>query len=81
LEELVPILFDRVYALLSTAATGTDEAILQGNMKKGYLSFLQTIFTDDLQSILISDRESDELKSFISGSAQCKTFPTYRKQA
>jgi len=58
LEELFPILFDRVYALLATSATGTDEAILQSNMKKGYLSFLQTIFTDELQDMFLSDRES-----------------------
>jgi exportin-T len=57
LDELVPILSDRVYALLATPATGTDEAILQGNMKKGYLSFLQTIFTDELQDIFLSDRK------------------------
>lgn len=51
-------MFDRVYALLATPATGTDETILQGNMKRGYLSFLQTIFTDDLQDMFLSDRES-----------------------
>lgn len=51
-------MFDRVYALLATPATGTDETILQGNMKRGYLSFLQTIFTDDLQDMFLSERES-----------------------
>lgn len=45
-----------MYALLATTASGTDEAILQNNMKRGYLGFLQTIFTDDLQDIFLSDR-------------------------
>lgn len=65
LDELAPILFDRVYALLATPATGTDESILQSNMKKGYLSFLQTIFTDELDGIFISERNKPRLDTFI----------------
>lgn len=66
LDELVFILFDRVYALLATDATGTDDDILQRNMKKDYLSFINTIFGDDLQSIFLSDRNKPRLDGFIS---------------
>ena len=44
-------------SVLSLPVTGTDDAVLQMEMKKAYVAFVSTILSSGVQDFLISDRE------------------------
>lgn len=54
MDELLPVLFDRVYLLLGEPANGTDDVLVQAELRKAYLTFLTTIFQAGLHQILLS---------------------------
>lgn len=54
MDELLPVLFDRVYLILGQPANGTDDVLVQAELRKAYLTFLTTIFQAGLHQILLS---------------------------
>lgn len=65
MDELLPLLFDRTYLLLASVPSGTDEAIMLADVKKGYTTFLATLFTEGLQDTLISDRNKPRFETWL----------------
>jgi hypothetical protein len=57
MDELLPVLFDRVYLILGQTANGTDEVLVQAELRKAYLTFLTTLFQAGLHQILLSPSE------------------------
>ncbi len=57
MDELWPHLLQRINMVLSLPVTGTDDDVLQQEMKKAYVSFVSTIMTTGVQDFLISNRE------------------------
>jgi len=51
---LMPLL-QRVYAGLSEPITGTDDEIQLGELQREYLNFLNVIFTNELEGVLVSE--------------------------
>jgi exportin-T len=58
MNELWLHLLDRINLVLSLPVTGTDDAVLQMEMKKAYIAFVSTILSSGVQDFLISDRTS-----------------------
>ena len=58
MDELWLHLLERITLVLSLPVTGTDDAILQSEMKKAYVAFISTILSSGVQDFLISERES-----------------------
>ncbi|KAJ9097300.1 hypothetical protein QFC21_004969 [Naganishia friedmannii] len=54
MDQLLPVLFDRVYLILGQPANGTDDVLIQAELRKAYLTFLTTIFQAGLHQILLS---------------------------
>jgi hypothetical protein len=54
MDQLLPVLFDRVYLILGQPANGTDDVLVQAELRKAYLTFLTTIFQAGLHQILLS---------------------------
>ncbi len=57
MDELWLHLLERITLVLSLPVTGTDDAVLQLEMRKAYVAFVSTILSSGVQDFLISDRE------------------------
>ncbi|GHJ86694.1 hypothetical protein NliqN6_3096 [Naganishia liquefaciens] len=66
MDELLPVLFDRVYLMLGQSANGTDDVLVQAELRKAYLTFLTTIFQAGLHQILLSPVNKPRFETFIS---------------
>ncbi len=61
MDELSPIMFDRIYVLLGQEVNGTDETVLLLEIKKAYLTFCTTLLTNGLGGVFYGPRESSHL--------------------
>ncbi|KAJ9110463.1 hypothetical protein QFC19_001589 [Naganishia cerealis] len=62
MDELLPVLFERVYLILGQPANGTDDVLVQAELRKAYLTFLTTIFQAGLHKILLSPTQRGALQ-------------------
>ncbi|RKP04898.1 armadillo-type protein [Thamnocephalis sphaerospora] len=63
IDELFLPLASRIFAILEQPTTGTDEAVMQGDVRRGFLSFLVSLFNFELQDVLISQRNQAHANS------------------
>lgn len=61
LDSLLTPLLQRVFATLAEPMTGTDDEIQMKELRREYLSILQTIFNNDLGAVLVSSGKSPVL--------------------
>ncbi|KAJ9119660.1 hypothetical protein QFC22_003370 [Naganishia vaughanmartiniae] len=78
MDQLLPVLFDRVYLILGQPANGTDDVLVQAELRKAYLTFLTTIFQAGLHQILLSPINKPRFESFISSLVALGTTMTDR---
>jgi exportin-T len=62
---LLPLL-SRIFAVLSTPATGTDEAQVQRSLKSAYLQFFMSLMNANLDGVFISERNKPEFENVLS---------------
>ncbi|KAJ1969696.1 pre-tRNA nuclear export protein [Dimargaris xerosporica] len=75
LNELVMPLAEKVFAFLDPKPLGTDDAIQQVDLKKGYLNFLATIIYTDMSSVLLTDTNKPRLMGLLQSLLPLATTP------
>lgn len=58
-------LVNRIFYILQQPATGTDDANMQADLRKGYLNFVHSLFTYGIESILVSEANRPHLEPII----------------
>ncbi|OMJ25261.1 Exportin-T [Smittium culicis] len=59
--DLLLTVIDKVYSVLNSTISGTDDAIMSNNLKKAYLTWITSIFNADLDCIFLSDGNAPHL--------------------
>jgi len=62
---LLPLL-SRIFSVLSTPATGTDDATIHKSLKSAYLQFFTALMNANLDGVFISERNKPEFENVIS---------------
>jgi exportin-T len=62
---LLPLL-SRIFSVLSTPATGTDEVQVQRSLKSAYLQFFMALMNANLDGVFISERNKPEFENVLS---------------
>jgi exportin-T len=62
---LLPLL-SRIFAVLSTPPTGTDDAQIHRSLKSAYLQFFTSLMNANLDGVFISERNKPEFENVIS---------------
>lgn len=62
---LLPLL-SRIFSVLSTPATGTDDVQIQRSLKSAYLQFFTALMNANLDGVFISDRNKPEFENVLS---------------
>ncbi|KAI9591539.1 armadillo-type protein [Syncephalis fuscata] len=82
MDELFLPLASRVFSVLEQPVSGTDEAVLQNDVRRSFLSFLVALFNFELQSILVSARNQGHANTLfrfiIEQSKRCGDVPTQK---
>jgi exportin-T len=56
MDELFLPLASRVFCIIEEPASGTDDAVMKGDVRRSFLTFLVSLFNFELYDILISPR-------------------------
>lgn len=62
---LLPLL-SRIFSVLSSPVTGTDDAQIQRQLKTAYLNFFTALMNANLDGVFISDRNKPEFENVLS---------------
>lgn len=62
---LLPLL-SRIFSILSSPVTGTDDATIQRQLKGSYLTFFTSLMNSNLDGVFISDRNKPEFENVLS---------------
>jgi exportin-T len=54
-DSLLSPLLERIFFLLNQGISGTDEAMLQEDLRRGYLGFLAIVLNNDFEGLFLSD--------------------------
>lgn len=61
---LLPLL-SRIFAVLGSPVTGTDESLVHGKLQEAYLNFFTAIMNANLEGVFITDRNKPEFENVL----------------
>ncbi|ORY79465.1 armadillo-type protein [Protomyces lactucae-debilis] len=65
LDEALSPLLNKLFTLLNVSVQGTDDAVELMELRKAYLGFVNSIFTNGLESIFISEKNQPAFDAFL----------------
>lgn len=71
MNELLYPIVERVFIFLNQPANGTDDIISMYELRRAYMNFIGTIFTSNLQNILISENNNRHLPMIMESVVHC----------